>query len=465
MTRIISFIRDAFTHEIYWKIISVIIAIILWFIVMNIINPTETKTFSTTIDLVSLNEFEEQGYTVLNYNDIKNTKVSIKIKGTRPALDDLKSNSTVSSVTATADLSGIQPSEDSTTPQSFSLKISPKVVENYVYSYEIVSYSPAFINAKVDRISTGNRNLNLNVTGKAASGYIADEPECDVDTVTIKGPASLVSNVAKVQASVDISGKTTIVDETAEVVVLDYQDNVIKEFSVEPKYVKVKVSVRKQGFLKINEPLTISQLPDGLKLESVDWYPKTIDVTGKSSALETIASLKLPSINLSEISSSVSYSYSVRKLLDGTGLSSDTTNIVVTVNVAADDNTTDATPVDISPKDITILSLPAGTFCNIEKVDIELQGDAQTILELKPEDINPSINLMGFEIGNHTVPVNLSLPDGITAAKNSAEIVISDSSEQTTETTTIEETTEAETEAEEISQTDAESKEEESTTE
>jgi YbbR domain-containing protein len=309
---------------------------------------------------------------------------------------------------------------------------------------------------EIDKISKGTRNLSVTTTGKAASGYIAEEPECDVDKVTISGPASLVNNVAKVQATIDISGKTSLTEQSVEVFALDSQDEIIKEFKVDPQYVKIKVNVRKQGFLKINEPITIGQLPEGLKLESIDWYPKTIDVTGKSSALETMSLLKLPVIDLNGISSSVSYNYSVNKLLDGTDLTSDTDNIVVTVNVVPADDGADIIPLTIAPNDITILSLPQDTNCTIDSVDIELQGDLKTIEALTPQELNPIINLTGFDVGSHSITVNLTLPEGITAAKNTANITISEGSSETlTETTTAEETTETEKETEDESQSEA----------
>jgi YbbR domain-containing protein len=43
------YLKKLFEKDLYWKVFSVVIAAFLWFVVMNVINPTETKNFVTEV--------------------------------------------------------------------------------------------------------------------------------------------------------------------------------------------------------------------------------------------------------------------------------------------------------------------------------------------------------------------------------------------------------------------------------
>ena len=58
-----------------WKLFSLVCAIILWFIVMNIINPTEIQTYSVNVTLENEDKLNEKGFTVMNKEEIQNTKI------------------------------------------------------------------------------------------------------------------------------------------------------------------------------------------------------------------------------------------------------------------------------------------------------------------------------------------------------------------------------------------------------
>jgi YbbR domain-containing protein len=448
-------LKKLFEKDLYWKALSVVLATFLWFVVMNVINPTETKNFVTEVELTNLQALSDEGYTVLNAEEISNLKIDIKIKGTRPALDDLRKNNTVSNITAVVDLSSVSVHPDSTMPQNFAVKVTPKLTESFVYTYDIVSYSPSSINVTVDKLVSSNRNLSVKTTGKPALNFVADDPECDVTTVRVKGPSTMVGDISSVQAVVDVTGKNANVSQSAEVVVLDSEGKQLSGFEVEPSYVSVNVNIRKEGTVKINQPQTEGSLPDGLELDSIDWYPKSVDVKGKASAVERTSSVNLPVIDLSSVSSSATYTYSVKKLLEDTGLTSDVSNVTVSVKVSAQDDDGELVPVVIKSSEVNMTSADQKLKYKLENVEVVLNGNSEEMEAITVESLNPTVNVAGLSKGKHKVTVNLTLPQGVIATKNTADITIYDdedapsksddgnSSENVTETTTayVEETT------------------------
>jgi YbbR domain-containing protein len=258
-----------------------------------------------------------------------------------------------------------------------------------------------------------------------------------------------------VQAVVDITGKNTNVTQNAEVFVADSEGNKLSGFEIEPSYVKVSVGIRKEGTVKINQPQTEGSLPSELKLDSIDWYPKSIEVKGKASAVEKTPSINLPVIDLSNVSSSATYSYSVKKLLEDTGLTSDATNVTVSVKVSAQSDDAEVVPLMIKPSEVDVISNDSQLKYKLDNVDVVLNGSQDEIEALTVESLQPSVNTSGLSKGKHKVTVNLTLPPGVFATKNSAEITIYDdedaaknddanTAENVTETTTqayVEETT------------------------
>ena len=63
-----------------WKLLSVAIATTMWFMVISINQPIDTRSYSTTLQLVGEETLTARGLTVANREDLTNTKISIKVK-------------------------------------------------------------------------------------------------------------------------------------------------------------------------------------------------------------------------------------------------------------------------------------------------------------------------------------------------------------------------------------------------
>ena len=82
-------LREKIMKDIGWKLLSLIIAIALWFMVINIEHPVTTRIYTQTITMENIDALTQQGLTILNKGQLENMKVSAKIKAQRTALDRL----------------------------------------------------------------------------------------------------------------------------------------------------------------------------------------------------------------------------------------------------------------------------------------------------------------------------------------------------------------------------------------
>ena len=111
-TDVSSKFKKFMSDDIMLKIVSLIIAVFLWFIVMNTINPTEVRNYPASIVFENASVLKEQGLTMVNEGDFEDTKINLRVEATRPALDELSKNNYKNNITAQVDLSKVELDDD-----------------------------------------------------------------------------------------------------------------------------------------------------------------------------------------------------------------------------------------------------------------------------------------------------------------------------------------------------------------
>ncbi len=417
MKKTVEIIKGFFAKDLLWKVFSLIVAVALWFVVMNTLNPTETKTFTANLSFVNEAVLTEgdTAFTIINKKDIENTKVTLKVKGTRPALDELAKAKNRANISAYVDLKQLSTVtlQDSNEVQNVTLSVTPKLPDNiFLYSYEIVSCTPGTVEAKIDRLQSETMKLQLNITGELKSGYNASEPICETDTVKITGPKSMFNNVAAVKAGVDIAGKTDDVNVSVAPAVYDTNGQLMELFTVEPAVIDVSISINKQWQIPVTAPETVGELNENLVLESIEYEPKTVEVEGTLSDINKVSSIQVPAVNLSAIEHTETFSYDIRPSLKGTELklkNNSATEIKVTVTV----NAKAARDVAINQADFQITGLADGLSADIDVANVTIYGAQEVIDTVTAAQLAPKLDLSGQTTGWHSVSFSITPPENV----------------------------------------------------
>lgn len=95
--------QELLTKDLGWKLLSIAIAATMWFMVINITQPVDTRSYSRSFNLGKYGYTDLPRLTVGNAEELKNTKITVKVKAQRTALDRLSQNPDW--VTASVDLS------------------------------------------------------------------------------------------------------------------------------------------------------------------------------------------------------------------------------------------------------------------------------------------------------------------------------------------------------------------------
>lgn len=399
-------IRNFFSQEPLWKLFSLAAAIFTWFIVMNIINPTEIKTFQAEVTLENLSSLTNKGYVVSNIEDIKNYSVTVKVQATRPALDELSESENKNNIKAKVDLSKLEINDAEEFPKTYSVAIVPTLPSNlYIYNYDVASYYPTICSVEIDRSVSKTVPVELKTYGSPASGYVSEYPVSDIEEVTVTGPESKISQVSKVTATIDITGSKENITDDCPLTVYDHDDNALEGFTVDPQSINVSVEVRKNHTIKIEEPRTTGSLPEHLELLSVEWSPKTIEVTGEGE--NAPESITLPPIDLTNIRSTTTQIVDISDILENSNLKASSSQKRVTVTIKV--GLTNSEKYVITPDIIHITGLSDAYEAEIsDSVTAEIGGAGN----IDVASLRPTVNLTGLSEGTHSVPLTLTLPEG-----------------------------------------------------
>lgn len=398
-------IKNFVSQDPMWKLFSLVVAVVLWFVVMNTINPTEIKTFTAAVSLENIDDLHERGFVVSNLKSFNDLTVSVKVEGTRPALDELSKTENRKNIKAKIDLSKLDINSSDTFPKTYSAVIVPSVPgSTYMYSYDIANYYPTVADIIIDKAGSKTVPVELKTYGSPASGYVAGKISSDISEVTVTGPESEIAKVEKVVATIDITNETSFVQKDCTMSVYDEDDTLLENFVVSPSSIPVSVEIKKSSTLKINEPSTKGALPEHLELLSIDWTPKSINVISDSKNVPE--SISLPPVDLSEINRETTITEDISSTLERLNVESEDNikSVKITIKVgvkSAKEYTIPSSTIGITGLDPTL------TASISDNVKIEVGG----VDNLDVYSLSPVIDLTGLDEGKHTVPLKLNLPE------------------------------------------------------
>lgn len=184
-------LRKKFSQDLGLRILAVVLAVIIWFILSITLYPT---IYLTVDDVpVELNmegtTANAQGLAALDFD--KETLADISISGMRYEIGNYKAED----LTATVDLSGV------TEPGTYELDIKVTPKEG---SCEVLKISPETVKVKFDYIKTVAVPLQVRATSISADeGYSLDTPVVSPETINVTGPEKLVQKISYAVFAID----------------------------------------------------------------------------------------------------------------------------------------------------------------------------------------------------------------------------------------------------------------------
>ena len=407
--------RNKITKNWGLKLVSFFFAVMLWIIVTNINDPVVSLRVSdvpVTIRNGDLITERGQVFSVLDNTDVIDT---VTIYAPRSIIDTLdKSN-----VVAIADM------QDLTNLDTIGIKLS---TNKYNDKLESIRGNIDSVKLSIEDKQTRSIPIRANVIGEVREGYILGDVSTEQNLIRISGPKSVVSQIAKAQAEVDVSGFTSNIGADTDIRLFDENGKEIQSSGLERSISKVRVSIEILEMKTVSINYTVVGTPaDGYRMTGeIESTRKNVVIAGRPSLIQRIETIEIPEgvIDVTDATDNVTTLVDLKEYLpDGTVLAEEDFGgfINITVYVDQEMRRTFSSAVD----NIRITGVPAGFeaeitdpegYCSIVLLGLasELEGVDTNTLEVSV-DVAAWIENQEIEelrSGYYRIPLSVNISEG-----------------------------------------------------
>lgn len=410
-------LKNIFVKNIWLKILALVFSYILWMVVANIDNPTQSRNFTASVTLINEEWLESQGKAIANKSDL-NLTVTFRVRAKRSIMDTLSN----SSFTAVADLQYLEDNKR--------VPIQITCTSGFANSVTI-SNQTHYLELEISENQTSTFVIDGETEGTPVDGYAVSDVTVSPNVVTVNGPEEIVSTIDHVQASIDVEGISRNINNNVTPEFYDSDGNEINTTDLDLSISNVNVSVKLQSVKSV--PISVETegtLPDGLTLDSITTDPEEVKVQGDADDLNSLTKITIPSsvIKLSDITDSMKTTVDISSYLpNGVKLAdSEDSKVEVTVNLKE----MTSRIFNIPTSNLTIQNLPDGMTAEFDAdtVAVSISGYSDDLDSLSADNITGSVDASGLDSGAHKVKVELSLDDGLTASSATVRITLHENS-------------------------------------
>lgn len=415
------------------KLLSVVFALILWLVVVNIDDPDKTRTFTTNVTLANEYVLADMGksYEITGDSNV----VTFRVTAKRSIIERMSA----SDFKATADMANIELKKDGTAV------VPIDIVANRYSSQIDIDRKNKNLELTVEDMQSNQFKITAETTGTPAEGSAVGELSVSPDVISVSGPASVVGKIAKVSAVLDVSGKFEDTQDNVVPVLYDEDGNVLDTskltFNLETVSVKAEVLSIKEIPVSCE---TGGELGDDYQQVSVECNPEKIKVKGKAEQLNKITVITIPKedLDISGAKETLTKEIDISTYLpEGVTLvDSEHAKVQVTIVIEKTETKTFNVPV----KNIKIFNLSDDYDIEYQgdKIPVTIKGYTSDLESLSASDIMLSIDVGQVQPGTSEVPLSLNLGSEYTLVENSTvtiNLIDKNAKEDTTQDETVEE--------------------------
>ena len=397
------------------KLISIIFAVVLWFLVVIADNPKETRTFANipvTLTNVELLEKENKVFEVLDNSD----HVRVTVEVPRSDLDKLRSTDIV----AEADMSKL--TAVNTIAISFYVMNDDVNVSNITGNRDVVH-----LNVE-DRVSTW-KSIEPKLQGVVAENYMVAGVSLNQYRVEVSGAQSAVEKIDHAMVEFDVTGATTEQSPNVEVKLCDAEGNILDLPNVTTSADHVVMTVQVLAVKEVPVELNPTGIPaEGyLATGEMSCEPSTIMIAGTSSTLAGISKISIPQeqLDITDVEESFVSSINIKSYLPGNVRLADSGfNGKVTATVYVEPRA--ERMLTIPEENISLSKLPEGFDWEFDEESepcrLTISGLNAVISEVQESELFGTIdieewmeeeNLATLKPGIYEVPVAIEVPENI----------------------------------------------------
>lgn len=399
-------------HDIFLKLLAILIAIFLWSFVILDDNPPKTVRFpSLSVQMNGMEKLEERGLMLVHETE---PKIDVSVTGMTQDVVELKQ----SDVNAAVDFSDI--------PEAGTYYMQPSVSASKSSS---VSFKPQRLQFKVENVVTRQVPVRVTTMNGLPDGRLVGSLEPETKNVSIRGAESVVASVEYALLTVDLQNVSENTTQDCRAALYGAQDMLIDSSYITMEQQEIPVSIHLNHVVSV--PLVVSTLPSAelaRDMVETEITPKEIRVYGEKEAVSQLASLSLGTVDLKDVQQDgQSFKLSIKlpsgiELMEGEPEEAEV-NVKVKDAVPRTINITNITLKDANTEE----QKPTVSLAAAVSLEVQIEGKANLVAAVTAADIHAEAEFNSAELGagTHIVPVKLTVEkDGIQITDDTAEVSI-----------------------------------------
>ncbi|MDD2295079.1 MAG: CdaR family protein [Eubacteriales bacterium] len=359
------------------KIISVVIALILWVYVVNVINPPSSTTI-TGVPVQLLNQ-EVLAASSLAIAGTDSYTVDVVVEGARSDVIDLQADQ----VTAAADLFGMSKGQNYLT---VSVSVPEKITVTEIKSGRI----PVLI----DELVSVQKPVNVKVLDEVAGfelGSISMQPQ----EISVMGAKSIVDQVRTVQIQVShasLAETPSTLQLSAEAV--DGNGEPVYNVRLSNAYVEITAGLYQTKTVPLEVPLEGSPAQNR-EITRKD-IPEEITVKGSAQMLQTVEAIVAEPLNIQGLAEDISLP--VTPILpDGIEIAEASRRLLAEFTLTA----VAEVQFEYGPEDVWVYNVPAGYRVEViaSKITVTAKGEEAVVSVLQSKELQPAVDAAFISAG------------------------------------------------------------------
>lgn len=398
------------------KVLSLIIAILIWLLVRNVDDPIVVRTFYEIPVSIENASYLAENLEIPLLVDGKDT-VKVRVKGARSVVSKLKKED----IKAVADMTQII-SKD-TTPIMVPVEVTGTGISD-----SDITVRPRNIQVDIEKQKSVEKTIAVS-TGDTQpdKDYEIGNLKANPEKVTISGPETIINKIDKVVALIDVTGrKESNIEIKSQLKI--YDKNLDELSPKQLEYLNIKEisdnTIRIQAqFWKVKQKVKIKaeysgEPKRGYEVDSINLVPDTISVAGTDEALKKLEqegnTLEIPGkyIDVTDKTGDFEQNIDLSELLpEDLKLVRDlNSSVIATVKIL---------PYNSRDYEVSVTQIEADNKAEDldlvfqdEQITIRAKAKEQDLDSLSAANIQVQIDLSGYGEGEYEVPVTVTLPGG-----------------------------------------------------
>jgi YbbR domain-containing protein len=401
-------VRNFFNGKLFYKLLSVVLAVFFWFYINNQENPITIKTYHVPLTLTDMRE----GIVV----DQSPGAVDVRTEGTWVVMNQLTNADFLASV----DLS-----EAERGAAVYPVQIVPPEGVRVLYD------RPLSVELVLDEISGVTLPVQVNSLNSTPAGYSNLAPVATPAEVLVQGKMNILETLSRGQAYYSLEGARQDFSTESPVTLInkDGEEVSAENLMIIPSHIQIQVPV--EAVISTRDipvhPMISGMLQTESLIRTITIEPASVTVTGPQETLSALEQIDTETIDVSNVTAATEFYVS---LLIPEGFQAANTGIRASVSVE---------PVmgvkEFSDVPLEIRNVPFGLYVSYadnlaRTAAVTVGGAVDTLSRLEKSELRAFVDLAGLQAGTHMAGVTVQTPEGLSVeavAPDQIEVILSGS--------------------------------------